>query len=50
MPVKQAKPDGLYINYKLIKENATVEDFCKAQGRVVELFRYNKAVLSKGIR
>lgn len=41
------KVDGLYINHTLVKANATVEDFCKAQGSSVEYIIHNKVRLSK---
>ncbi len=46
----QSKSDGLYINYKLNKPQATVEDFCRAEGSIVELIRNNKVILSKSVR
>jgi hypothetical protein len=47
-----SKPDGLYVNYKLTVNNATVEQFCKAKGSgdIVELVRGGKVVYSKGVR
>lgn len=41
------KKDGLYIDHKLIKEDATIEDFCKAKdkGRI-GLWEDNKEIRS----
>ena len=33
---------------KIYKYNQTVEDFDKAQGRLVEYYRWNKIMFSKG--
>lgn len=40
-------PDGLYIDHKLTIPNATVEDFCKADGRK-GLYRNNREKFSDG--
>jgi hypothetical protein len=40
------KVDGLYINGTLVKDNATVEDFCKAQGEHISLHRHGKDIYS----
>jgi len=48
-PTPITKQDGLYIDHKLVKKDATVEDFCKAKGRK-GLFRHNKEVLSEEIK
>lgn len=45
---KTIRPDGLYINGTLTKQNATVGDYCSAKGEHIELVRNNKSVL--GIR
>ena len=40
------KQDGLYINHRLVNANGTVEDYCKAEGRV-GLFDNGKEMFSK---
>lgn len=40
------KPNGLYLDHRLVKENATVEEYCLAQGRA-GLWENGKEVLSK---
>lgn len=43
--------DGLYVNRRLVKKDATVEDFCKAKDyEIKELIRNNKTMLSRGER
>ena len=46
-PTVKTRTDGLYVNYQLVKANATVEDFCLAKGGVVELVSNKKVRYSK---
>ena len=41
----KVRPDGLYVDRVLVKQDATVEDFCKAKG-LKELIVNNKVMLS----
>lgn len=41
------RPDGLYINGRMVIANATVDQFCQAQGALVELVRHNKTKWSR---